>query len=60
MGPFQLLDMTGIDLEYFVTMERFQDTHNPADRPSPGIVERYARGNYGRKTGKGFYNYGKK
>jgi 3-hydroxybutyryl-CoA dehydrogenase len=60
MGPFQLLDMTGIDLEYFVTMERFQETHNPADRPSPSIVERYARGGYGRKTGNGFYHYGKK
>ncbi len=60
MGPFQLLDMTGIDLEYFVTMERFQETSNPADRPSPSIVERYARGDYGRKTGNGFYHYGKK
>ncbi|MFZ1037817.1 MAG: 3-hydroxyacyl-CoA dehydrogenase family protein [Smithella sp.] len=60
MGPFQLLDMTGIDLEYFVTMERFQETSNPADRPSPSIVERYAHGDYGRKTGNGFYHYGKK
>jgi len=60
MGPLQLLDMTGIDLEYFVTMERFQETHNPADRPSPSIVERYAREDYGRKTGNGFYQYGKK
>ncbi|MGP8153151.1 MAG: 3-hydroxyacyl-CoA dehydrogenase family protein [Smithella sp.] len=60
MGPFQLLDMTGIDLEYFVTMEKFQETQNPADRPSPSIVERYARGNYGRKTGDGFYHYEKK
>ncbi len=60
MGPLQLLDMTGIDLEYFVTMERFQETSNPADRPSPSIVERYARGDYGRKTGNGFYHYGKK
>ena len=60
MGPLQLLDMTGIDLEYFVTTERFQETHNLADRPSTSIVERYARGEYGRKTGKGFYNYEKK
>jgi 3-hydroxybutyryl-CoA dehydrogenase len=60
MGPLQLLDMTGVDLEYFVTMERFQETRNPADRPSPSIVERYARGDYGRKTGNGFYHYGKK
>ena len=59
MGPLALLDMTGIDLEYDVSMERYQETRNPLDRPSPGLVERYARGEYGRKTGKGFYNYGK-
>lgn len=60
MGPLQLLDMTGIDLEYHVSMERYQDTRNLADKPSPSLVERYARGDYGRKTGKGFYDYTKK
>jgi 3-hydroxybutyryl-CoA dehydrogenase len=60
MGPLQLLDMTGIDLEYYVSMERYQETRNLADKPSPGLVERYARGDYGRKTGKGFYDYTKK
>lgn len=59
MGPFQLLDMTGIDLEYFVTMERFQETRNPSDKPSPSLVERYARGDYGRKAGQGYYPYSK-
>jgi 3-hydroxybutyryl-CoA dehydrogenase len=60
MGPLQLLDLTGIDLEYFVSMERYRETLNPLDKPSPGLVERYARGDYGQKTGKGFYEYGKK
>lgn len=57
MGPLELLDLTGIDLEYSVLMERFQDTGDAKDRPSPAIVERYALGNYGRKSGKGFYEY---
>ncbi len=57
MGPLALLDLTGIDLEYNILMERFRDTGDPKDRPSPAIAERYAVGNYGRKTGKGFYNY---
>jgi len=57
MGPFELLDMTGIDLEYDVLMEKFRMTGEPADKPSPAIVERYARGEYGRKTKKGFYHY---
>ena len=57
MGPFELLDMTGIDLEYNVLMERFRNTQNPTDRPAAVLVEHYARGEYGRKTNKGFYEY---
>ena len=57
MGPFELLDLTGIDLEYNVLMERFKATGNPADKPSPALVERYAKNQYGRKTKKGFYDY---
>jgi 3-hydroxybutyryl-CoA dehydrogenase len=60
MGPLELLDMTGIDLEYHLGMERYRETENPADKPSPSLAERFARGEYGRKTGKGFYDYPKK
>jgi 3-hydroxybutyryl-CoA dehydrogenase len=59
MGPLELLDLTGIDLEYNVLMERFQDTGDAKDKPSPAIVERYALGKYGRKSGSGFYEYKK-
>lgn len=57
MGPFELLDMTGIDLEFDVLTERYRSTGNLSDKPSPAIVERYARGEYGRKSKKGFYDY---
>ncbi len=57
MGPLELLDLTGIDLEYNVAMERYRDTGDVQDKPSPAIVERYAKGDFGRKTGKGFYEY---
>jgi 3-hydroxybutyryl-CoA dehydrogenase len=57
MGPFELLDLTGIDLEYDVLTEKYRSTGDLADKPSPAIVERYARGEYGRKSKKGFYNY---
>jgi 3-hydroxybutyryl-CoA dehydrogenase len=60
MGPLELLDMTGIDLEYHLGLERYRETGNPADKPSPSLAERFARGEYGRKTGKGFYDYTKK
>ncbi len=57
MGPLELLDMTGIDLEYNVLMERYRMTGDLADKPSPALVERYAKGEYGRKTHRGFYEY---
>ena len=57
MGPLETLDMTGIDLEYDVYMERFRKSGDPADRPAACLVERWARGEYGRKAGKGFYDY---
>ncbi len=59
IGPFQLLDLTGIDLEYTVLMEKYNETGSSSDKPSPAIVERYARNEYGKKTGKGFYDYHK-
>ena len=57
MGPFELMDHNGIDVAYHVRMQRFQETGDPAQRPGRSIVERYARGDYGRKTGKGWYTY---
>lgn len=57
MGPFELLDMTGIDLEYDVLTEKYRMTGELEDKPSPAIVERYAKGQYGRKSKKGFYQY---
>lgn len=57
LGPFRLMDLTGIDLSYHITMERYQATGRPEDKPSPTIVEKYIRGEWGQKTGKGFYDY---
>jgi 3-hydroxybutyryl-CoA dehydrogenase len=57
MGPFQLLDLTGVDLAYHVSMEKYRESGDPADRPSPTIVEKFTKGEWGKKTGKGFYNY---
>jgi len=59
MGPFELLDMTGIDLEYDVLMGKYRSSGDIKDKPSPAIVERYAQGRYGRKTKRGFYDYNK-
>jgi len=57
MGPFRLLDLTGIDLTYYISMERYQETGDPKYKPSPIIVEKFIKKEWGRKTGKGFYDY---
>jgi len=57
LGPFRLMDLTGIDLSYHITMEKYQASGRPEDKPSPTIVEKYVRGEWGQKTGKGFYDY---
>lgn len=59
LGPFSLMDLTGIDLSYHIAMERYQNTGNAEDKPSPTVVEKYVKGEWGRKTGKGFYEYKK-
>lgn len=57
LGPFRLMDLTGIDLSYHITMERYQASGEAEDKPSPTIVEKYVRGEWGQKSGKGFYDY---
>jgi 3-hydroxybutyryl-CoA dehydrogenase len=60
MGPFRLMDLTGIDLNYIMSMEKFRKTGDFADLPAPSVVEKFVQGNYGEKTGKGWYDYSKK
>ncbi|ABB14715.1 3-hydroxyacyl-CoA dehydrogenase family protein [Carboxydothermus hydrogenoformans] len=57
MGPFRLMDLTGIDLTYYVEMERYRESRDPAMKPSPTVVEKFVKGEWGRKVGKGFYDY---
>jgi 3-hydroxybutyryl-CoA dehydrogenase len=57
MGPFRLMDLTGIDLEYYMKSEAFKNSGDRADLPSPGVVERYVKGDFGEKTGRGWYDH---
>ncbi|MBP1762665.1 MAG: 3-hydroxyacyl-CoA dehydrogenase [Firmicutes bacterium] len=57
MGPFRLMDLTGIDLAYYSGMERYQNTGDTAFQPSPLLVEKFTKGEYGVKVKKGFYVY---
>lgn len=58
MGPFELLDLTGLDVSH-PAMESIynQFYQEPRFRPSPLTRQRLAAGLLGRKSGRGFYLY---
>lgn len=37
--------------------EAFRETGDVQHLPSPSVVEKYCKGEYGQKTGKGWYDY---
>jgi len=60
MGPFRLLDLTGIDICYRNRQAKYEKTGNSVDEPPAFLKEKFEKGEFGRKTGKGWYDYGKK
>jgi 3-hydroxybutyryl-CoA dehydrogenase len=59
MGPFELMDFTGIDVNYHVRMDRYEETGDEDMKPKKSVAEKYEKGELGRKTGKGWYEYDK-
>jgi 3-hydroxybutyryl-CoA dehydrogenase len=57
MGPLRLLDMAGIDVSYLARMDEFKETGAESAKPNRMLKEKYERGEWGRKSGKGFYTY---
>jgi 3-hydroxybutyryl-CoA dehydrogenase len=57
MGPFELMDLTGIDIGYLTKKDRFAESGDPKDRPSKSVSALVERGELGRKTGRGWYAY---
>lgn len=60
MGPFELMDLTGIDIGYYTRSQRFADSGDPKDAPARSVAELVERGDLGRKTGRGWYVYDEK
>ncbi len=58
MGPFELMDLIGIDVNLEVARSFYRQRAEPRWRPHP-IQERMVNsGRLGRKSGRGFYDYG--
>ncbi len=61
MGPFKLMDLIGMDINYSVSNIVWEALGKPERlRPSSIQQEKVAAGELGRKTGKGFYTYADK
>ena len=58
MGPFELLDLTGLDVSHPVMESIYHQYYQePRYRPSALAAQRLAGGALGRKSGRGFYAY---
>lgn len=59
IGPFELMDLSGIDVGYYGNLQLYQETGDLKDKPAKSVEEKVKAGNLGRKTGKGWYDYTK-
>lgn len=60
MGPFELMDLTGIDICYYVAEYFYKELNKESKWVSPVLLKNMIRaGRLGRKTKGGWYDYGK-
>ncbi|HEX9691891.1 MAG TPA: 3-hydroxybutyryl-CoA dehydrogenase [Gemmatimonadales bacterium] len=57
MGPFTLLDFVGIDTTYRIAQIMFDEYREKRYAPPPLLKRMMLAGLYGKKSGKGFYDY---
>jgi 3-hydroxybutyryl-CoA dehydrogenase len=58
MGPLALLDLVGLDVAMAIGEALEAETGNPEHLAPDAVAERVARGELGRKSGRGFFDYG--
>jgi 3-hydroxybutyryl-CoA dehydrogenase len=59
MGPFELMDLVGVDTGFEISKSFFEQSFGePRWRPSPITARHVAAGLHGRKSGRGYYDYG--
>lgn len=57
LGPFQVLDLMGLDIVYSMAQRLFDETKDVRYAPPRLLKEMVVSGFLGRKTGRGFYTY---
>ncbi len=57
MGPLELLDFVGLDTTLYILDYMYDDTKDPKFRACPLLRKMVRAGYWGRKTGRGFYEY---
>ncbi len=57
MGPLTLLDFVGLDTTYYIAEAMFNEFKDPRWAPPPLLKQMVMAGWWGRKSGKGFYEY---
>ena len=57
MGPLTLLDFVGIDTTYYIANIMFDEFKEARFAPPPLMKRMVLAGHWGKKTGKGFYDY---
>ena len=59
MGPLHLVDLIGLDTTLAVAESLYEEFKEPLYAPPPMLSRMVEAGLLGRKTGRGFYDYGK-
>jgi 3-hydroxybutyryl-CoA dehydrogenase len=59
MGPFTLGDFVGLDTTYYIAEIMFNEYREKRFAPPPLLKRMVLAGLYGRKSGRGFYDYTK-
>jgi 3-hydroxybutyryl-CoA dehydrogenase len=60
MGPFTLLDFVGLDTTYYIANIMFEEYREKRFAAPPLLKQMVTAGRLGKKSGRGFYDYGKK